>query len=144
MGFSEVLLYHPGKLDWMAAGLPTEGEDQERLIGDVLDTSAPTCSPHEQLGDLAARLGDWAWCAVVGDDGVVLGGISSSLAAEQPDALAFEVAEPGPQTYRASLPASEMLETMQRSDQAHAFVSDPDGRFLGAVSLEVLIHDQHG
>lgn len=143
MGFSEVRVYHPGKLDWMAAGLPTDGEDGERLVGDVLDRTAPTCSPDEKLADLAGRLEGWSWCAVLNEEGVLLGGVSSSMVAEQPAALAFDVAEPGPPTYRASVTASELLETMQRSDQDQAFVSDPDGRFLGVARREDLVHEQH-
>jgi CBS domain-containing protein len=142
MGFSEVLLYHPGKLDWMAAGLPTEGEGDEQLTGELLHTDAPTCAPDERVGDIATRLDGWSWCAVVDDDGVVLGGIGRSTLVEQPDAHAFEAAEPGPQTYRASLPTSELVETMRQTGQDQVFVSDADGRFLGSVTREDLVADQ--
>ena len=137
MGFS-VWLYHPGKMDWMAAGLPTEGEDGERLIGDLVYADAPSCAPGERLRDVALRMHGWSWCAVVGEDGVLLGGITGGAAVEQAEARAFEVADPGPSTFRPSVPTSELLETMEQSDQDQAFVSDPDGRFLGVVTLEDL------
>lgn|SRR5437763_7400315 len=143
MGFS-VLLYHPGKMDWMAAGLPTQGEDDERLTGDLLYADAPICGPDDRLGDVAPRMQGWSWCAVVGDDGVLLGAVTRGAAVEQADARAFEVAEPGPSTYRPSVPTSELLETMRQSDRDQVFVSDPDGRFLGAVTREDLVHDRPG
>ncbi|HYZ01854.1 MAG TPA: CBS domain-containing protein [Candidatus Binatia bacterium] len=143
MGFT-VLLYHPGKMDWMAAGLPTEGEDGERLTGDLLCADAPSCAPDERLRDVAPRMHGWSWCAVIGEDGVLLGGVTRDTTAEQPDARAFAVAKPGPSTYRPSVPTGELLETLQQSDQDQAFVSDPDGRFLGAVTREDLVQDQHG
>jgi 3-mercaptopyruvate sulfurtransferase SseA len=41
LGFAEVNDYVDGKLDWLAAGLPTEGSNAERPgAGDV---AAPTC-----------------------------------------------------------------------------------------------------
>ena len=144
MGLADVLLYHPGKMDWMAAGLPTEGEGDERLVGELMRTGVPTCGPEERLGELASRLDGWSGCAVVDDDGVLLGVIHRRAIVEQPGARAFEVAEPGPSTYRASVPASELLGTMWRNDQDLAFLSDPDGRLLGAVTREDLEHDQHG
>jgi hypothetical protein len=121
MGFSDVLLYHPGKMDWMAAGLPTEGEDSERLAAELMNKAVPACGPGERLGDVASRLDGWSWCAVVDDDGVLLGRISRDTIVEQPDARAFEAAEPGPSTYRASLSTIELLETMQQSDEDVAF-----------------------
>lgn len=143
MGFSDVLLYHPGKMDWMAAGLPTEGEDGERMAVELMRTDAPTCGPDERLGDLAPRLDGWSWCAVVDGAGVLLGGVPRGSIAQHPDARAFEAAEPGPSTYRPSLPADELLETVQQSDQDQVFLSDPDGRLLGAVTREDLVHDRH-
>jgi hypothetical protein len=143
MGFSDVLLYHPGKMDWMAAGLPTEGDDGERLAGDLLRQDLPSCAPDERLGDVASRLHGWSWCAVTDEDRVLLGAVSAGTISEHPDAPALEVAEPGPSTYRASLPADELLETMQRTEQDEAFLSDPDGRLLGAVTRADLQHDRH-
>jgi hypothetical protein len=138
MGFTDVLLYHPGKMDWMSAGLPTEGEDTERLAGELLHANAPTCAPEERAGDLAARLDGWSWCAVLDGDGVVVGGIDRATIVEQPERSAFEVAEPGPQTYRASVPVSELVETLRQTGQDQAFVSDADGRFLGTVNRQDL------
>ena len=44
LGFGDVYEYVDGKLDWMAAGLPTEGtnNDQPRA-GDVARKDAPVC-----------------------------------------------------------------------------------------------------
>ncbi len=44
LGFGEVYDYAAGKLDWMAAGLPTEGTNAELLrAGDVARNDVSTC-----------------------------------------------------------------------------------------------------
>ena len=55
-----------------------------------------------------------------------------------PGALAGEVMEPGPSTYRPSLPAAELLRSMQEDDFESAFVTDSDGRWMGLVTREDL------
>src|SRR5260370_33084637 len=57
LGFAEVLEYKGGKLDWMAAGLPTEGENSlHPRAGDVARKDVPTCSLSERLGDVTERV----------------------------------------------------------------------------------------
>jgi hypothetical protein len=53
LGFDQVYRYTPGKVDWLAAGLPREGE-MARMprIGDVADRDVPTCGPDQRAGEL--------------------------------------------------------------------------------------------
>src|ERR671932_780533 len=76
LGFSEVYDYKEGKLDWLAAGLPTEGTNAAKpRAGDVARKDVPTCSLGEKLGSVAkkAAAAGWNACVVVNEERVVLG-----------------------------------------------------------------------
>src|SRR5437879_12533214 len=70
LGFAEVYDYVDGKVDWMAAGLPTEGTNaQHPRAGDTARKDVPTCGLTERLGDVKARVEAEGWnAAVVGND----------------------------------------------------------------------------
>src|SRR5438067_4377391 len=69
LGFAAVYRYVAGKIDWMAAGLATEGElADEPRIGSVVVGDVPTCRLGQRIGEIDADL-----CVVVNEDGVVLG-----------------------------------------------------------------------
>jgi CBS domain-containing protein len=144
MGFGDVSLYRPGKMDWLAAGLPWEGEEREPMIGDLMRREVPTCGPDERVGDLAARMDGWPWCAVVDDAGVLLGRVRRSRIDEHPDASALDAAEPGPSTYRPSTPAGELRERMEKGDHEQLYVSDGDGRLMGIVTLDAVRRSSPG
>jgi CBS domain-containing protein len=135
LGFGRVFDYEAGKLDWMAFGLPVEGAAAgEPTVGSVARRDPPTCRLDERLADLGGRLSDgWTWCAVVDDAGVLLGRVRRAQVLERPDASAREAMENGPSTYRPSLPASEMVDTMRKGRFERAYVTIPDGRLLGLV-----------
>ena len=42
--------------------------------------------------------------------------------------------EEGPSTYRPSVPCAELVEQMKSGGFELAFITDPDGRWLGLVS----------
>lgn len=132
--------YEAGKLDWLAFDLPVEGAAaSEPAIGSVARHDVPTCQLHERLRDLGARMtGGWAWCAVVNADGVLLGRVRRHHLAESPDATAGEAMDAGPSTYRPSMPAAEMLQTMTKGRFERAFVTDSAGRLLGLVGRQDL------
>src|SRR5260370_8526608 len=57
LGFTEVYDFVGGKADWLAAGLPSEGEQAEYpRAGRAADLDAPTCGLDEPLHDVARRL----------------------------------------------------------------------------------------
>src|SRR5258708_26465448 len=52
LGFRNVHDYKPGKLDWMAAGLPTEGaHTSKRRAGDLAKKDVPTCTMDEKRSE---------------------------------------------------------------------------------------------
>src|SRR5207253_8360260 len=69
LGFTDVSHYKAGKLDWMAAGLPTEGENAARpRAGTVARKDVPVCSLTDRGGDVPDRARAARWCAAVDVD----------------------------------------------------------------------------
>jgi rhodanese-related sulfurtransferase len=76
LGFAEVYDYVDGELDWLAAGLPTEGRNADvPRAGDVARRDVPTCRLEEPIGQVRERVraAGWDACVVVNDQRVVLG-----------------------------------------------------------------------
>ena len=72
LGFERVYDYAPGKADWSASGLPTEGTQADTpTIGDVARRDVPTCAPAEKVDAVRERLGEssFDWCVVVSKGG---------------------------------------------------------------------------
>jgi hypothetical protein len=60
-----------GELDWLAAGLPTEGRNASRpRAGEVARRDAPTCRLDESIGEVRERVraAGWNACVVVNDE----------------------------------------------------------------------------
>lgn len=145
MDFTDVYNYEGGKLDWLASDLPAEGSaPEEPTIGDVVHRDAPTCRLDERLADLTKRMSEgWNWCAVINRDLVVLGRIRRRAITEHPHASVRQAMENGPATYRPGMLASELMELMTEGGYDSAFVTDPDGRFIGLVNRLDLETAQH-
>ena len=57
LGFTQVYDYVAGKLDWLAAGLTSEGSNaQQPRAGDVARSDVPTCRLQERLGEVAEQV----------------------------------------------------------------------------------------
>jgi Mg/Co/Ni transporter MgtE len=89
----------------------------------------------------------WDRCVVVNDERVVLGRIRRDELDEDPAALAEDVMQDGPTTFRPSVGAHEMLDYMRRRGKmTDTLVTDPEGRLLGVIrrdDLERAIHELH-
>src|SRR4030081_257113 len=76
LGFGEIYEYRDGKLDWLAAGLPTEGENSRRpRAGDVARKDMIVCGLRDRLADVRDRTAAAGWdvAVIVDGAGVVLG-----------------------------------------------------------------------
>jgi predicted transcriptional regulator len=136
-GFREVYDYVAGKLDWLAAGLPTEGELANLpRAGTVARHDVPTCTMDERLGDVRERTrdADWDACVVVNEERVVMGLLRSrELDRGEPDRRIEEAMRPGPSTFRPHVPIDEMASYMIRHDLESAPISSSDGRLVGLL-----------
>ena len=76
LGFTRDYDYVPGKSDWIAAGLPREGESARiPNAGDVAQKDVPTCHFRDPVRDALRRMDRErsAFCVAVDKDQVVLG-----------------------------------------------------------------------
>jgi rhodanese-related sulfurtransferase len=103
IGFGPVYDYAAGKVDWIAAGLPTvRANTSERRALDATDRDPPTCRPDDRVADIAIL--NERSVVVVNERGIVLGRVSSGRIDSTPASTAEEVMEPGPATVRATNP----------------------------------------
>jgi len=136
LGFREVYDYVAGKLDWMAAGLPTEGTNAAHpRAGDVSRKDVPTARLEERLGDVRERVSAGGWDAVVvtNDERVVLGLLRSKELAEDPELSIEKAMRPGPSTFRPYVAIKEMAETMTGHMLESVPVTTSDGRLVGLL-----------
>lgn len=135
LGFSSVYDYVTGKADWLAAGLPTEGEGPRRTrVGEVMDPTVPTCTPDQRVRDVAQRLGrEWDACVVINDHHIVQGRLRRDRLHGDDDRTVEDVMDPGPATVRADADLTETIERMEQRGVKSLIVSTPDGTLLGTL-----------
>jgi CBS domain-containing protein len=134
LGFSDVYEYAFGKVDWLAAGLPTVRADMsERRVLGVTDRHPPTCAPGVPVAD-AARLANADGrpsVVVINDVGIVLGRAGPSELRDRGDVSVESVMQPGPATVRAHEPLDALVDRMSKRGVGEMIVSTPEGRLLG-------------
>jgi hypothetical protein len=127
LGFTSVYDYVPGKVDWLARGLPTEGEESSTpRVGRLARDDAATCGldePVERVRELI-EASPYGFCLVLAEDGTLLGRIRRS---------APERMEPGPSTVRYDLAVDELRERLDKRDLKTAIVTTPEGKLVGVV-----------
>jgi Mg/Co/Ni transporter MgtE len=136
LGFGEVYDYVNGKLDWMAAGLPTEGTNAAHpRAGEVSRKDVPTAQLEERLGDVRERVRASGWDAVVVVNGqhVVFGLLRSKELDKDPDLTIEQAMRPGPSTFRPYVLIKEMAENMSAHKLESSPVTTSDGRLVGLL-----------
>jgi len=136
LGFEQVFRYTGGKVDWLAAGLPSEGRlASQPRAGDLALADVPTCRLGERIGDVAQRARDTGWsvCVVIHDDRVVLGLLDASALSGDASASAENVMNSAPLTIRPHVTLEQAAQRLERSKTGHALVTDADGRLIGLL-----------
>jgi hypothetical protein len=140
LGFEQVYDYVAGKADWLAHGLPGEGEKADRpYAGDLADSDPPTCGLADTASAIGARLegSRYGFSLVTSERGIVLGRVRrSALAGASGDATAETLMEPGPSTVRHNKPVDELVERLTKGQLRTAIVTTPDGFLLGVFHRE--------
>lgn len=141
LGFSQVYEYRPGKADWLAAGLPTEGTGAPgpRIL-QYVSRDVPTCRQDETVADAAARAAEAGWnvCMVVNEQGILLGRLDEKeLHADGPRSVERAMG-PGPSTYRPDALASKLRHLMTHRGIDTLPVTTPEGRLLGVIRRDAL------
>ena len=130
LGYGPVYDYVAGKVDWMAAGLPTVRADtSQRRALEAANRAPTTCSPNTPLSDLVADNS----IIVTNDTGIVLGRVPAGRR-QSSSQTAEETMEPGPTTVRANEPLEPLLGRMADRGVDEIIVTTPEGRLLGVVA----------
>jgi CBS domain-containing protein len=136
MGFTQVYDYTAGKLDWLAAGLSTEGSNAKRpRAGDVARSDVPTCGLDERLGEVARRVraAGWEACVVVNAERVVFGLLRTRELQADPELRVEQAMRPGPSTFRPFVSIVEMARFMADHDLDSSPITTSDGRLVGLL-----------
>ncbi len=141
LGFAKVCRYTPGKADWAANCLPTEGKGVTGdRAGDLARRDAPTCGLRDRIGDVRERTrGDkWYACGVVTDQRVLLGRLSRKVLEESPpDAVAEDVMALGPVTKRPNETLDSMRQFFERKKSVSTvWVTTSDAVLVGLLHRE--------
>jgi predicted transcriptional regulator len=139
LGFSRVHHYAAGKIDWMAAGLPTEGVNATTTrAGDLARRDVPTCRLDERLGDVRERVNAAGWNAavVVTDERVVLGLLRERELAGDADRRIEAAMRPGPSTFRTYATVAELAHFLTEKDLTSSPITTSDGRLVGLILRE--------
>jgi rhodanese-related sulfurtransferase len=137
-GFHPVYDYTTGKADWIAAGLPTEGQGQHPArVTEGMDRDLPTCRVDDSVADAAnrARAKGSDIVVVVDHDRTILGRVRLSSVDDHADSTAGEVMEPGPTTVHGGADLDETLDRLEARRVPSVLVSTPDGELLGVLRV---------
>ena len=132
LGLNPVYVYEAGKVDWMAAGLPTVRADtSEGRALDAADRDPPTCRPDDRVGTIAGS--EARSLVVTTDHQIVLGRVHPRRLDAADATPVEEVMEPGPTTVRAHEPLAPLLDRMARRGVDEVIVTTPQGELLGVL-----------
>jgi CBS-domain-containing membrane protein len=125
----------PGKVDWLARALPTEGEraDDER-VSDRARDDVVTCGLDADAATMRERIdaSPYGFALVTSADGTLLGRLRRS-ALEDADGSAEELMSPGPSTVRPDMAIDELRRKLDDKELKTAIVSTPEGHVIGVV-----------
>jgi len=136
LGFERVYDYAASKVDYLARGLPREGEKaRERRAVDALRDDVARCAPGDSVEEARASVdaSPFGFGLVVDEDGVLLGRLRRSALEQSQGGTAEELMEVGPSTVRADVRADELRERLEQRELKCAIVNTPDGVLLGVV-----------
>ncbi|GAA3442896.1 rhodanese-like domain-containing protein [Planomonospora venezuelensis] len=140
LGFGEVYDYTAGKMDWLSADLPYEGE--AILVAGVMRRDPVIAFPDDRVAELEPRIfADPAGAAVVVlREGKIVQGVVGprELKGAAPDATAEEIMSFGVTTVRPSEELTGLLERMDRAKTHTMVVTRTDGTLAGLLATDVV------
>ena len=119
----------PGKVDWLARGLPAEGDEAPPpRAGKLARDDVATCGLKDRVEEI--QTSPYGFCLVLAEDGTVLGRVRRS---DMNGHTAEDAMSPGPSTVRYDLPVEELRERLDKKDLKTAIVTTPEGKLVGIV-----------
>jgi rhodanese-related sulfurtransferase len=136
LGATTVHDFGPGKVAWLAEGLPSEGRrTPEQRVSAIADPDVPLVPGTATVGEAEVIVrGAGADLGIVVDDElVVLGVVRSETFGLPADLPVADVLQPGPSTFRPSMTIAELVSYFEDSDEQRAIVSTLGGRWIGLI-----------
>jgi len=136
LGFDGVHEYRAGKLDWLAAGLPTEGENSRcPRAGEASRKDAAVCGLKDRIGDVRDRVRQSGLdvAVVVDSERIVLGMLRSKQLEMDPNLAVEQAMRPGPSTFRPYVSMKEMADYMVEHSLESVPITTSDGRLVGVL-----------
>jgi Mg/Co/Ni transporter MgtE len=129
----------PGKVDWMARGLETEGSNAGKpTAGRLAQRDVATCSVDDTVAQARDRaVKSRGVCVVVNDENVVFGLLRERELGGDGNTRVGEAMKPGPSTFRPHVAIKEMADYFAKHDLASAPVTTSDGRLIGVLFADV-------
>jgi rhodanese-related sulfurtransferase len=136
LGFERVYDYGVSKVDYLARGLPREGEKAgETRAADLLRDDVVRChleDPIDRVGN-EIKASPHGFALVLDEDGIVLGRLRRSALDDAGVATAEEAMEAGPSTIRADTSLGKLRDRLEGGGLNFAIVTTPDGVLMGIV-----------
>jgi len=139
LGFGGVYDYVAGKVDWIAAGLPSERPSGAGLTaGNLARRDVPTCRPADAMSEVQQRIrsSGFETCIVINGERVVLGRLGRKALSEASAGPVEDVMTEGPSTIRPYVPALGAAQRLREKGQGSALVTTSDGRLVGLLLVE--------
>jgi CBS domain-containing protein len=101
---------------------------------------AVACRPTDRVADVRAAIerSPYPFALVTSENGTLLGRAPLSALEVASETPVFDVAEPGPKTFRPHVSAQKVLGVLADKGLRWAIITTPEGRFLGVASREDL------
>jgi CBS domain-containing protein len=131
----------PGKVDWLARMLPTEGERAgDERVGDRARDDVVTCRLDAEVERVREEIDSspYGFALVTASDGTLLGRLRRSALEDGTTGTAEEHMSPGPSTVRPDQAIDELREKLDEKELKTAIVSTPEGRLIGVVRRSAL------
>ena len=105
------------------------------VAGDAALRRVPTCALTDRVEQVRQRVqaAGWDACVVANEARVVLGLLDAETLAGESAAMAEQVMDPAPITFRPDVPLEELVEYLRHHHVERAWVTTADGVLVGAL-----------
>ena len=148
LGFERVDDFVGGKLEWLAAGLPTEGTGPHHAVaGETVVPATFVCGLGTPSGVVRSKLqaGSDSMCAVTNEEEIVLGRVRWRDLPDADDVPVEGFMQPGPATVRTIEELGPLVGRMQEAGVKTILVTNSKGRLLGMLhrdDAERVLHER--
>jgi Mg/Co/Ni transporter MgtE len=124
-------------VDWLAHNLEVEGERADApTVGRLMRHDVVRCAPTDTATAVLESIqgSPYPFAVLTSADGTVLGRVPASALKPPSETPVWDVAEPGPKTFRPHHSVENVTRHLAEKDLRWAIVTTPEGRLLGVAS----------